>query len=458
MAQVQFCGDVQRSLRISNSKLATTLPAILRHESSSIAIGKSSSIQEQASYAANYQNTSMKVKSSSPAPNSLRKVSRDSFELVEVDKKILKKVAPIPLQVVQHTSVPWVVCRRVPVWSSLRDIQRFFTGLNILYVCVSTGEFGTVNAVNVVDIFVEFDRCAGAELAVLRSGEELRSEQNIVTINAATTASGISSENVAVPLQVEFTTEEDSVWAKHLGLVMTGSSTIRNRLQILGSLLPAKYLLLDVFKVSSQWSRITQSMTHFHRKSQAVGGKRKVQSGDGPEMVSTEANKNLRNRFKHLQGSFMSDELFLDDFIFAMEILPTAIVDGAAIINGSTTSSSNMTCPSLNFSRTTDTMLETVVTTLRDLITLQDSLRSISFEQWEPVKIVGNAETIGIDVSIDSIALAIDQLSRWIRIYKVILGELWSIRYTYSAGFSPEIVPSVEDKKKKKQKQLLNLK
>jgi hypothetical protein len=289
--------------------------------------------------------------------------------------------------------------------------------------------------VDAVDVFIEFDRCAGAELAMLRSGEKLLFEKN---------------NHVSMPLQVEFITEEDSVWAKHLGLVMNGNVSIRDRLQILHSILPAEYLHVDVFKVSSQWSPITHSMTHFHRRSQAVGGKRKAQSVNGMETNSSESNKNLRNRFQHLQGNILIDEIFLDEFIFSMEIVPSATAGSGATIGGG----SSKVCPSLNYSPITETMMGTVVLRLRGLIKVQDSLRSVSFAQGEPVTRKGNLEN---DVSMENIQLAIDQLSRWIRIYKVILGELWSIRHTYSAGFISELVLPSNDKKKKKQKQQLNL-
>eukprot|EP01036_Dinobryon_divergens_P029797 gene29797-38943_t len=349
-----FCGDVQRSLRISNTKLAAIAPAIIKKDSSSIRLEveiKSPSLQ-QASNTSNHHQTT--TKNNSPASKVPRKPSKCAVERTDTDKN-LKKMA---VKVEQRTSVPWVVCRRVPVSYCARDFQRFFTGLNTLHVCFSTGEVGPLSVVEAVDVFLEFDRCAGAELAMLRSGEKLLSEKN---------------NHVSMPLQVEFITEEDSVWAKHLGLVMNGNVSIRDRLQVLHSILPAEYLLLDVFKVSSQWSPITNSMTHFHRRSQAVGGKRTAQSVNGMETNSSESNKNLRNRFQHLQGNILLDEIFLDEFIFSMEIAPSAT------------------------------------------------------------------------------------LSRWIRIYKVILGELWSIRYTYSAGFTSELVLPSDDKKKKKQKQLLHL-
>ena len=461
MEELQFCGDVQRSLRISNTKLAATATAIIRQESPFIKLDvevKSQSLL-QASNTSHLQTSKLKMKNNSPASNLQRKPPKDVVERTDTDKKYLKKVTTIPMQVEQRTSVPWVVCRRVPVSSCARDLQRFFTGLNTLHVCVSTGEIGSHSVVETVDVFIEFDRCAGAELAVIRSGEELRSEKN---------------SHVSTPLQIAFITEEDSIWAKHLGLVMHGSVSIRDRLQILQSLLPAKYLLVDVFKVSSEWSPITHSMTHFHRRSQAVGWKRKAQSVNGTDTIPTEAStKNLRNRFQHLQGNILLDEIFLDDFIFSMEILPSATtvtgtnnggssrsssnnsgINSNSSSSSSSSSSSGKVCPSLNYSPHADTMMGTVVSRLRDLIPLQDSLRSVSFAQSEPVTSKGS---VGNDISMDNILLAIDQLSRWIRIYKVVLGELWSIRYTYSAGFTSELVLPSIDKKKKKQKQQLIL-
>jgi hypothetical protein len=278
----------------------------------------------------------------------------------------------------------------------VKDLKNFFSGLNVLSFFVET-EFSNTELPNFGNIFIEFDRNTGAELALMRSGEML------------TSCTGSTSQQI----DVDEVIEEQSVWIKSFGVCLDGSVSILDRLKTLQSMIPLEYLSLNLEAVISHWHPITASMTHFHLKSQSKKNNK----------ISTalqSSSFNLKDRFIHMSNNILLDEIFLTDFIFSTPPFTFS----------TTSTSSNSGCSHSNVQ--VDPFIEETVRILKCIIPMRDRYFLLSNSHTILKSVDDIKKSFSIEFEIEHYILAHQHLSRWIHIFRIILAELWSLKYTYS--------------------------
>ena len=350
------------------------------------------------------------------------------------------RIPTLPVHSKNSMNLPWVVCCNLPTSCSAKDLQRFFSGLTPKYFFATSCHADP----NLADVFIEFDTIAGAELAALRSGEELRLEQKQLKDNKEVVSLG----TVVISLTVQFINDEEAVWAKSLGLQINGNTSIKERLYNLRQLLSQEYLLVNMFELHSFWAPVTRSMTHFHQKPK---GTTKTNKGKkrAPITENLDTNShfgNLRDRYCHLPDNIALDEVFLDDFVFSFETSSIEEFSCAETSGDGFYQSSEIVHSMKPF-------LVKVTAILRESMERHYVYSSLSFGEDDKVHILGSllpkecqalipeVSSPSIEVSIGDLTFAKDHLSRWIHLFKIILAELWSITHTYSAGFTDEEYP-----------------
>lgn len=148
------------------------------------------------------------------------------------------------VQVTKLTS-SMILLNHVPVDVSASDVMNsIFAGLSIscIYVCTRESKLQQLYAANtsdihthaVVDLYVDFTSISGAELALLRTGEELQYKVNLQSIAGSNASQPSSSSKAGAPNVVrkrcaphlQEVDQELSFWVKFIGLKLTSSSKV----------------------------------------------------------------------------------------------------------------------------------------------------------------------------------------------------------------------------------------
>jgi hypothetical protein len=286
-------------------------------------------------------------------------------------------------------NISFVICHDVTVDASVKDLKNFFSGLTLLNLFATARSPAASHIPDLVDVFVEFDRVSGAQLALLRSGELLHAASH------------------AKSLTVKEVTEEEAHWGKSLGVHISGASSIRTLLTNLSSVIPFACLLPNISEIQRQWAPVTATMNHFHRKASA----KKLFDNASPLLGIS-----LRDRFSHMPSNVMLEEVFLNDFILSYSV-PRPPESSAPIFPDPTSD------PVASFYQrnSLDSLIDALRSKIQDMMALHDGLLLLTApnDSSEREKVY-------------TYSLATAHLSRGIVIFKIILSELWSLRYTYA--------------------------